>query len=215
LKRLEELRSVFGASAAAEKRDLLELLNDDHLRSARQVHDLHEVLCFLRAYPDDAALLARVEEMLRTFAARADLAEHRDALEGTGIAGTAIPFPFFFSTARWLADRWPDRLAIDWTVEDHLDRLRAVLPALVSPTEAMAFRESRESARALVERMRGVDEADGTGLVRRFAALGGATSTVETVVPETAEPASLLSARPPESPARRPRYGGDPDRSGP
>jgi hypothetical protein len=40
-------------------------------------------------------------------------AQIRDALENTGIAGTAIRFPFFWPTAVWLARNWPRQLTLD------------------------------------------------------------------------------------------------------
>ncbi|MGH8673872.1 MAG: hypothetical protein ACREVG_06140, partial [Burkholderiales bacterium] len=83
------------------------------LRTAAEVERLHEMLCFMRAYPDDARTLASVNRMLKRFAQRADLRKHRDALENSGIAGCAIRFPFFWPTARWLARNWPQQLTLD------------------------------------------------------------------------------------------------------
>ena len=144
LNRLRALRARYDAEASAEKRQLLDALADARLSSAKQVAELHEILCFLRAYPDDASVLERVETMLGAFSKRRDLRTHRRELEGTGIAGTEIPFPFYFATARWLAARWPGRLFVDWTVKDGAGALRTVLPTLVSRAEAIAFRESKE-----------------------------------------------------------------------
>lgn len=172
LKRLALLRAQYGGDASADKLALLDAIDGAQLSSAKQVAELHEVLCFLRAYPDDAAVLERVETMLAGFSKRADLRRHRRELEGTGIAGTEIPFPFYFATARWLAARWPGRLFVDWTVKDGAGALRTVLPTLVSRAEAIAFRESKEPVRSLVDRMRGPGEPDGACLVRHFDALG-------------------------------------------
>ena len=71
LKRLESLRDVFEGDAAETKLALLARLDRGRLARAGDVARLHEVLCFLRAYPDDSVLLARVEKMLSGFAARA------------------------------------------------------------------------------------------------------------------------------------------------
>ena len=40
-----------------------------------------------------------------------DLRAHRAALADSGIAGTATWYPFFYPTARWIAERWPARIA--------------------------------------------------------------------------------------------------------
>lgn len=113
LRALQRLRNRFGAEAADAKRALLERLARTRLRSAREVERLHELLCFMRAYPDDARVLALVRRMLASCARRADLRAQREALESSGIAGTAIRFPFFWPSARWLARHWPGRITLD------------------------------------------------------------------------------------------------------
>ena len=90
LRALERVKDQYGADSAAAKLVLLRRLERAELRSAHAVRRLHEVLCFLHAYPDDARVLAQVERMLARFAARSDLARSRAALADTGIAGTAI-----------------------------------------------------------------------------------------------------------------------------
>ena len=53
LERLERLRFTFGRGVAKRKIALLDRLRVASLRSADEVFRLHELLCFLRAYPDD------------------------------------------------------------------------------------------------------------------------------------------------------------------
>ena len=113
LRALRRLRNRFGAEAARAKCALLGRLVRTRLRGARELERLHELLCFMRAYPDDARLLAMVRRLLARFAHRSDLRAQREALENSGIAGTAIRFPFFWPSARWLARRWPGRIALD------------------------------------------------------------------------------------------------------
>lgn len=113
LRALENLRNVFHERSGREKRSLLQTLERTRLRTAGEVERLHEALCFIRAYPDDAGTLAHASRMLRAFARRSDLRRHADSLEDTGIAGTAIRFPFFWPTARWLARKWPRQLTLD------------------------------------------------------------------------------------------------------
>ena len=113
LRALDELRNVFREGSGREKRMHMRQLERTRLRTAAEVERLHEMLCFVRAYPDDAPTLASASRMLRAFARRADLRRHAQTLENTGIAGTAIRFPFFWPTARWLARRWPRQLAFD------------------------------------------------------------------------------------------------------
>jgi hypothetical protein len=67
LQRLEDLRSRFGGDAGERKATLLRTLASTRLPTAKAVARLHEVLCFLRAHPDDASLLAQVGDMLDRF----------------------------------------------------------------------------------------------------------------------------------------------------
>lgn len=132
---LEQAKSSFGEGYAETKLALLSRLEHRRLRTPRAVIRLHEVLCFLRAYPDDARVLAQTERMLGNFHRRSDLRRHRAALADSGIAGTAICYRFFWSTAHWLARRWPDRFQFDRGDVEPAERLRAALPLLVTPAE--------------------------------------------------------------------------------
>ena len=113
LRALENLRNIFHERSGSEKRSLMRVLERTRFRTAEEVERLHEILCFVRAYPDDPGTLAHASRMLRDFARRADLRRHADALENSGIAGTPIRFPFFWPTACWLARKWPRQLALD------------------------------------------------------------------------------------------------------
>ena len=149
------------------------------LRTSDQVRRLHEVLCFLRAYPDDARVLEAVERLLRGFYRRADLRAHRDALASSGIAGTAISYPSFWPTARWLTARWPRQLRFDRSDAEAGVSLARTLPLLVTPLEAAALRELKLGGYAAVDRLRGRGETDAAFLVGRVGALAGDDFTRE------------------------------------
>jgi len=171
LKRLAEMRAEYGPGLAEEKRRLLAVLAKLRQANAKQVELLHETLCFLRAYPDDAKLLAAVEELLGSFALRPDLRRHRDALADTGIAGTAISYPFFPETALWIARQWPTRLRIEWehfTKEEVLERY---LQFLALWAETPALDEEPLTCRQWLARAKGPDETDATFLMKRLGAM--------------------------------------------
>lgn len=171
LARFETTLDTYGDGAADRKRRRIREAGASRLASASSVERVHEALCRLRAYPDGAGVLRDVESLLRGFALRRDLREHRDALAGSGIAGTSIPYRFFWPTARWLARRWPARLRIDWDeAEDSEPRLRAALPALLPWIAAEAVRRSEAPTRALLDRLRGneTDAAFVIGLLDRL-----------------------------------------------
>jgi len=168
---LQTVRAHYGPGSSRRKLELLQVLARARLKRPRHVLLLHECLCFLRAFPDDAVLLAQVERMLAGFEHRADLRRHRAALVDTGIAGTAIYFRFFWFTAEWLVQRWPDRLAMDWANAGDAKRLLAMLPLLVTPAESAAMEVASPDLRRGIDRLRAPAERDAAFLVRRFAAL--------------------------------------------
>jgi hypothetical protein len=171
LRRLERLKARYGDAVSGRKRELLRRLGRARLRSAAAVHRLHEALCFLRAYPDDAELLAEVERLLAAFARRPDLRRHADALADSGIAGTPVVFPFFAETARWLAGRFPERLSVEWKETEEPERLERVLHLLALYAETPALDELALSVPEWVDRLKGPRETDAAFLVRRFSAL--------------------------------------------
>ena len=170
LRELVRLRLEFGPAAALRKRALLARLERARLKTARDVLQLHEALCFMRAYPDDRELLTRTERMLARFERRADLRRHRAALADSGIAGTAIHYRFFASTAHWLARHWPGRLTLDWKPFEHEALLEALLPLLASDAESPALDEYDDTPRAWLRRMKGPKESEAAFLIRRLGA---------------------------------------------
>ena len=175
---LERYKDRFGAGDAETKLVLLARLDRTRLRTPRQVERLHETLCFMRAYPGDAVVLAAVEHILERFTDRADLRRHRDALTDSGIAGTTIRFRFFWPSALWLAGRWPDHLILDRSDGDAEDAIARALPLIVTPPEAAALRELDLPGYEALDRLRG-RETDGAFLARRVAAMPGDTFTRE------------------------------------
>ncbi len=171
LERLEGIRAEFGGAPETLKLAALQVLERRSLATAAQVLRLHDVLCFMRAYPDGPRLLAVVERMLAGFPRRRDLKRHRAALFDTGIAGTAIEFRFFWPTADWLARRWGRRLAIVWKDFEQRDRLADLLPLLTLYSETPALDEIDYTPRQWLARLKGPEESDASFLVRRFKAL--------------------------------------------
>ena len=176
---LDEAKGSYGEGCAEAKLALLANVEHGRLRTPRAVIRLHEVLCFLRAYPDDARVLAQVERMLGNFHRRADLRRHRVALADTGIAGTATHARFFWSTAHWLARRWPERFQFDRGDIEPSERIRTALPLLVTPAESAWLKERRVPAFAALDRLRAPGETDAVFLVRRVEAMPGDSATRE------------------------------------
>lgn len=171
LARLEKIRDHFGGSAAAQKLELLDALAGRSLPDASRIARLHDALTFLRAYPDDADVLDRVEAMLGSFADRADLRRHRRGLVDSGIAGTELRSEFYWPTALWLAERWPDRLSVDWRGFENASQLVGLLHLLVPYSETPGLDGFDYSAEEWSGRLKGPKETDAEFLVKRFRAM--------------------------------------------
>lgn len=172
LAELERVKAEFGGGLADRKRALLDTLVTAKLPTAKAVQRLHETLCFLRAYPDDAAVLARVAAMLDTFDRRADLRRHRRLLQDTGIAGTTIRYSFYFSTAHWLSQRFPGALRVVWKAYGKRQLLRDRLALLATWPETPGLDEIVWPVETWVRRLAGPGTSDADFLIRRLARLG-------------------------------------------
>lgn len=172
LRELEQIRSQFGEGQGAKKRALLARLASARLPTAAAVTRLHESLCFLRAHPDDAELLATVTAMLDGFHRRADLRRHRHALAESGIAGTALSYSFFADTARWLSQRLPGTLRVLWDDYKNTDLLGQRLSLFATWPETPGLDEADLSAPEWVRRLAGPDTSDADFLVARCQRLG-------------------------------------------
>jgi hypothetical protein len=208
LANLERIKDHYDDASAARKLALLRALERARLRTAQQVARLHEVLCFLRAYPDDARVAGQIERMLARFARRADLEAQRDALAGSGIAGTAIRYCFFWPTARWLARRWPDEFHLDRDDAEAGDNIAGALPQLVTPSEAPWLRENVPDGYAALDALRG-RATDASFLVSAIEALPGDSFTREALFDRLDPSGELRPGR--DTPSRtRDRYAAAP-----
>jgi hypothetical protein len=199
LRRLERLKATYGEGVAAAKLRLLRRLSSSTLRSAGQVQRLHEALCFLRAYPDDAGVLALVTRMLGRFGQRADLLDHRDRLADTGIAGTDIRYRFFWSTAQWLARRWPRQLSLGRDDAEAAEHLGKALPLIAPAAAAEWLHATAPPAFDAIDRLRG-RRTDAAWLIESLARLPGDGFTREQFADAIDAPYVLHASR--DTPSR-------------
>ena len=200
LRQLEKTKDAYGIDAALRKLNLLRLLKKTQLSRAKEVFRLHEVLCFLRAYPDNKEVLAQVEQMLNSFANRKDLRLHRKALVDSGIAGTLISFPFYWFTACWLAKRWPNHLSIDWAAFDKKRDLEEILHLLLPYSETLALDQLSFALRKWISQLKGTTETDAYFLIRRFETVAASSFERETFYERIDIPIKLAPG--PDTPSR-------------
>ncbi|MBC8424340.1 hypothetical protein H8E07_09475 [bacterium] len=168
LAELEQLKYRFGSEVVEGKREGLRRLESASLPTAEAVSRLHELLCFWRAYPDDAQLLRQIEKMLERFGTRRDLRRLRRGLVDSGIEGTEIRYEFFVHMAKWLAKHWPDRLRIDWPEFKHQEALEKILNLLALYNETPGLDEFPFPVRDWIERLKGPDETDAVFVINRL-----------------------------------------------
>ena len=166
---LEQLHRVYGAEDTEAKLELLQSLDESKLQTADEVSRLHDVLCFMRAYPDNRKILTRVEYMLTGFANRKDLQRYRLNLSDTGIAGTRIHYRFHWKTAKWLYDHWPEGITIDWVEFENPSALEELWPLVLPPPALETLEHMSMSPRKWIETLKKPDETDAAFLIRIFA----------------------------------------------
>ncbi len=171
LRQLESLKGEFGSPAAERKKRCLEILASAQLKSADQIERLHEILCFMQAWPDDEEILSSVDALLARFDQRRDLKRHAEELTSTGIAGTSICFRFYAATALWLADRWPNQLRIDWEEFENAESLEPYLNLMASYSELPGLESVAMEVPDWIDRLKGPQETDAYFVIRRLAAL--------------------------------------------
>jgi hypothetical protein len=121
LERLEAAKSRFGQGAAAESKLLLDQLSGSRFSDAKSLIRFHEALLFLRAFPQSASLVPRIEKLLNTFHERIEKLRELnsdmsafDDFDTSGIAGTTMQDALSFDAARWLVRRIPLNVEIAW-----------------------------------------------------------------------------------------------------
>jgi hypothetical protein len=133
LEKLEQKKGKSGAADAREVVALLETLLHARLRGAAATIRFHEVVLYLRAYPQNPRVLQLTEAILSTFGARLkglDRAEFEYA-EVSGIAGSGLTTSFSYPFAKSLAERHDGCIGIDWDQYEHRDRLGPILARLI------------------------------------------------------------------------------------
>ena len=144
-----------------------------NIKDAETLIQYHEKLLFQRAYPENAAMARAAEKELRGFARRISDLEDSSPLqhpEVSGIAGTSVTDTFSFYIVRWLLQRYPTEVAIDWEWFEDENRLAETWPRFMPLLEEDTFVEANIPYREwLAAARRGRSEL--AWLMERFNAL--------------------------------------------
>jgi hypothetical protein len=129
LNELAAMKGEFGRAAAARTGKLLEQVRSSNLRHPADLIRLHEIVLFLRAYPQSQRVLRLADEILFSFVDRLPRT-NPDAFEDpeiSGIAGTGLSTNFSYEIVKSLAERYSRAIHIDWENYEHPERLGPIL----------------------------------------------------------------------------------------
>ena len=150
---LSSVKARFEPADRQIKAASLQILAGREIREVRSLIHFHEILCFLRAYPDSPEILRWVENSLKEFPARVDRvkaggpAADLKQLQDTGIAHTTVYYAYPYPMATWLVEKFPDAVEIDWEDADGIDKIRSMLPLLAVYAENDALDDESLSLR--------------------------------------------------------------------
>jgi len=177
LDQLDELKHEFEGRQEQKVKGILSRIARQKFGDAESLIRFHEILLFIRAYPQTAGILRQVEETLSSFGDRvkvlqdlgADLSP-LDNPEVSGIAGTYVTDTFTYNIVRWLFERHPAQVKFDWEWFEDESRLAATWPRFMPLLEEDAFVEANvpyvEWLRAASVKGRGLNEL--AWLMQRF-----------------------------------------------
>lgn len=174
---LEAAKHAFG-TGDEKILSLIESLSGSRLDDANSLIRFHEALLFFRAYPPSAAVAKVIDKILKGFEGRmaqlrereADLAPLDDP-EVSGIAGGSVTSNFSYAIVRWLADKYPRQLSIDWDWFEEEERFGATMPRFLPLLDDDAMVEAHVPFQAWLTAAKG-REPEVKWLIQRFESMG-------------------------------------------
>ena len=135
LAELEAARSQYGPGSAAHVERALASLRGQTFADAESLAAFHDALLFLRAFPQSRKVVTLTEGLLSSIGQQVKALRNSDAdldlfesEEFSGIAGTAIRDTFTYEVARWLAQRFPRELRVNWDLDAQSRQMSSSLP---------------------------------------------------------------------------------------
>lgn len=175
LAHLEAMKGRFGRAEAARARRLLAALGRRRFPDAESLIRFHELLLFLRAFPQSPAVLRMAEALLSSFRNRVEALRHAGAdlstlepMEVSGIVGTVMRDPLNYDVARWLLRRFPAHVDLAWDDSAVPTRLAETLPRFLPLLDDDAYVEADVPYLAWLRAARGRSGTDLAWLLSRF-----------------------------------------------
>ena len=162
LLQLERLKLTFNSRSPKQIERLLTRIERVSTPDAESLISLHELLLFLRAYPQSAAIVKKTESLLRDFARRVGEAADRkedlsslDHPEMSGIAGRDVVDTFSYYVVSGLVARYPRQTEFYWEWFEDENRLGETWPRFMPLLEEDAFVEANIPYRSWLRAARG------------------------------------------------------------
>jgi hypothetical protein len=178
LDRLDELKRPTGARERARLMDSLRQAARRRFRAADTLIRFHEILLFMRAYPQSAPLLRETEKLLKTFGERVARLRRDGAdtfafekFEVSGMAGTGFDAIFGYDIVRWLARAHPRRVRLVWDDADDRAHLNSVFSHFMPLFEEEVYVDTHTPFRDWLRAATPRGESQLAWLIRRFESL--------------------------------------------
>jgi hypothetical protein len=162
---LEALRRDYGPGAATRAETQLISIEQLRFRDAESLIRFHDVLLFLRAFPQSRKiaklterLLARIEPEVERLRQSGSDMDSFDVEAYSGIAGTVLTEAHTYEVARWLAKRYPGGVAANFSVDDNYSKLVNTLPRFMPLLEDDSFVEPDIPFDSLLSAAAGVEK---------------------------------------------------------
>ncbi|MGZ8844800.1 MAG: hypothetical protein ACXW18_14135, partial [Pyrinomonadaceae bacterium] len=173
---LEKLKRGFGSDDTKLLKSLASL-SKSAFADADSLIRFHETLLFLPAYAPSARILTLAENILKSFEQRvsrlaksdADLSP-LDAPEVSGIAGGSVTSNFSYAIVRWLVEKYPRQLSIDWDWFEEEDRFGATMPRFLPLLDDDAMVEAHVPFQEWLDAARG-RQNEVAWIIQRFESL--------------------------------------------
>jgi len=168
VQQLFSLRRQFGKEPAAEKIQLLHLIQPAALKSKKDLQLYADTLLFLIAYPDNKSVYTLAYQALHELAGYLQAREGKQyRLYNTGIAGTVVCAAFSFEIVKWLRKYYPSTVRI-YSFEAKDGQIQAILCAMMSKLESEILQDSYFDWREWIQRTLGEGENLLDGLLAIF-----------------------------------------------
>jgi hypothetical protein len=180
--------------AAREKLALLSRLRNAAISRRRLLRSYHDLLLFLRAFPDNREVLEESERQLAAFSApvAAYKAASRDAdaatLMDSGIVATPVSNVFTYRFVSTITRLYPGRLEIDWDEYDESETadLAPVLAAVASWHENDAIEADDFDVKAWLRLSRARGDATSLDALLRLLSTSGLSRELQRTLYESA-----------------------------